>query len=254
MNVARDPVHGEDELDIYDGQDHAELELTDDESLPWLESDDYEDENRGVDTGRIIGFAAMLLLLLALLVGGLWWMTNRNSGEDAIADGRTIEAPEGDYKVRPENAGGKEFAGTGNAAPAVGEGQTPEATLAENGGAGASAGAGAGSGAAAAGSSGGSEGGAPGGAGNGEASQAAAGTGGVGVQVGAFGSQARAETGWNTLKRQTNALNGVKYRIVKGTADIGTVYRLQAITGDGAAADRLCNALKADGLPCQVKR
>ncbi len=34
---------------------------------------------------------------------------------------------------------------------------------------------------------------------------------------------------------------------------IGQVYRLQALAGDRASANRLCAALKADGLACFVK-
>jgi len=41
---------------------------------------------------------------------------------------------------------------------------------------------------------------------------------------------------------------------VEGEADIGTVYRLQAVAGDAASANRLCSALKGDGVACQVKR
>jgi hypothetical protein len=41
--------------------------------------------------------------------------------------------------------------------------------------------------------------------------------------------------------------------VVEGQADIGTVYRLQAITADAGAAHALCSQLKAAGLACQVK-
>jgi hypothetical protein len=77
---------------------------------------------------------------------------------------------------------------------------------------------------------------------------------GVGVQVGAYYNAAAAERGWSTLIRQTESLQGVKHRVVRGVADIGTVYRLQAVAPDTASANRLCAALRADGLNCQVKR
>jgi dihydroxyacetone kinase len=41
---------------------------------------------------------------------------------------------------------------------------------------------------------------------------------------------------------------------VEGQADIGKVYRLQAVADDVAAAKRLCDALQSDGVACQVKR
>jgi hypothetical protein len=45
----------------------------------------------------------------------------------------------------------------------------------------------------------------------------------------------------------------MRYRIEEGVVDIGTVYRLQAVASDRAAADRLCANLKSDGIDCQVK-
>lgn len=217
----------------------AELALTRDTSLPWLESDEYDPDEGTVDTARIVSFAAIMLLLLAVAIGGVWWYSNHAAGAQLVADGSTIEAPSGPYKERPENAGGKTFAGTGNVAPAVGEGITREGQLAEA---------------------------AP------PAEIAPAPTGvprpviatrssdeapaqldGVGVQVGAYGSRASAESGWATLQHQTDALGGVRHRVVKGQADIGTVYRLQAVASDLAAARALCNELKNDGVACQVK-
>ncbi|MEL7447449.1 MAG: SPOR domain-containing protein, partial [Pseudomonadota bacterium] len=160
-----------------------------------------------------------------------WYFSNRGADDAPIADGSTIAAPEGPYKERPDDPGGKEFAGTGNVAPAVGEGEAPEGTLAS----GADA--------------------APGpSVATRTTSDTPASQDGVGVQVGAYGSRARAETGWATLTGQSSALSGVRHRVVKGEADIGTVYRLQAIASDVAAAEKLCRDLKADGIACQVKR
>jgi cell division septation protein DedD len=81
----------------------------------------------------------------------------------------------------------------------------------------------------------------------------AAPAGGVGVQVGAYASREQAEAGWVTLKSQYEPLGGVSHRIVQGQADIGTVYRLQAVPGDGTAARSLCSGMKAAGMSCQVK-
>ena len=41
--------------------------------------------------------------------------------------------------------------------------------------------------------------------------------------------------------------------MIEGKADIGTVYRLQAIAADAAAARTLCGQLRSAGLACQVK-
>ena len=61
-----------------------------------------------------------------------------------------------------------------------------------------------------------------------------------------------AEAGWNRLVKQSSVLSGVQHRIVEGKADIGTVYRLQALTGAGGGT-ALCGKLHAEGLACQVK-
>jgi hypothetical protein len=84
-------------------------------------------------------------------------------------------------------------------------------------------------------------------------SAAAANIPGVGVQLAAYGTRARAEQGWAEVTRRTDVLTGVKYRVVEGKVDIGTVYRLQAVAPSRAEAERLCAALKADGVDCQIK-
>ncbi len=78
-------------------------------------------------------------------------------------------------------------------------------------------------------------------------------SGGVGVQVGAYSSVALAEMAWGKMVVQSSALSGVPYRVLKVQSDIGTIYRLQAVTEDAAAAIELCDKLKAAGQACQVK-
>jgi hypothetical protein len=217
----------------------GELDLADTGNLPWLESDADDEDAGGLDIGQVLGFAAGLILLLAVVVGAVWYVSNRSAGAEVVADGSVIAAPEGPIKTRPDNPGGKEFAGTGNVAPVVGEGGTREAVVAEKTvtaptptpapkptpSASASA----------------------------TATAAPAAVSGVGVQLAAYGTRARAEQGWSDLSRRTDALAGVKYRVVEGKVDIGTVFRLQAVAANRAEADKLCAALKADGLDCQVK-
>ena len=219
-------------------EDTEELSLVDEEEpLPWLESGDYDAADEGVDTGRIVGFVLIAALALVALFGAIWFFSSRSGDSDLIADGSTIEAPVGPVKEKPENPGGRSFAGTGDVAPAVSEGQTREGRIAEKvvpkpsvatvKPEDASA--------------------------DTAKPAVAANSGGVAVQVGAYSNKADAETGWNALNRQTDALQGFKYRIVEGQADIGTVYRLQAVAGDAAGAKSLCNKLRGDGLACQVK-
>jgi len=219
-----------------------ELDLDDDEPLPWLESSDYEEEE-GVDAGRIIGFVIIALLALAIILFLWWHFTNQSTDPELAANGSTIEAADGDFKERPDDPGGKEFEGTGDVAPVVGEGQTREGRMAE----GSQSGEGSGSG----------EGGRPSvdasaGAETSAAATGAAASGGVGVQIAALTTKAAAEQRWRELSGQTAALKGFKYRIQEATVDNSKVYRVQAIAGDRAAATRLCNALKADGISCFV--
>lgn len=198
-------------------EESGELALgEDDMRLPWLESDDEELEDGGYSTGQVAGLVLFGLAAIVLIGAGIWYVLSDGPETELVADGATIEAPETPYKVRPENPGGEKVAGTGDTSFAVAEGETRQVRIGD----------------------------AP------PAPQVS----GVGVQVGAYSNRETAEKGWTTLSQRYAAiLSGVPHRIVEGTADIGTVYRLQAVPGDGAAATRLCEALKAAGLSCQVK-
>jgi hypothetical protein len=213
--------------------DDGRLDLADTDALPWLESDSEEEaDTGGLDIGQILGFAGVLLVLLAAIVGAVWYVSNRNPADEPVADGSVIEAPPGPIKQRPEDPGGKTFAGTGNIAPLVGEGESREAVVAAPAATPQPA---------------------PSPAASASAAAAAAEPAGVAVQLAAYSSPARAEQGWSDLVRRTALLNGVRHRVVEGKIDIGTVYRLQAITGSRAEAEQLCAALKAEGLDCQIK-
>ena len=219
----------------------AELDLSADDSLPWLEADE-EDDDGGSDNTHIILLGLIFLGITVAAVGTVWFFGSKADEAMLAADGSVIEAPEGPIKERPEDPGGKEFAGTGTVAPVVAEGGTPEGVMNTDGDA-ADANEGAGSQSASADGA------------SGAASGAASGSSasGVGVQLAAYSSRARAVQGWDEITRRTEALKGFRYRIEEGVVDIGTVYRLQAVAGSRAAADTLCANLKSDGIDCQVK-
>ncbi|MEE4155550.1 MAG: SPOR domain-containing protein [Erythrobacter sp.] len=258
-----------DEIDEQGDQ----LDLSDNDSLPWLEADEEDQAAGGVDTAQLVGFVGVLLAILAGVVGAIWYFSSQNQAESVMADGSTIEAPADPYKERPseDERGGREVEGTGNVAPAVAEGQMTEGRIASETGA-------------AAGDqnlsiemppiggatplAGGTK---PVPAKNEKAPEApapkpqpaekpAAAAAGANtdpatpnVQLAAYSSRARAEQGWREISGRTSALQGIKYRVIEGRADIGTVFRLQALPGDRAAANQLCRTLKAQGIECQVK-
>ena len=229
-----------DEPQTWDAPDADPLETErlalddEEERLPWLESgeDELEDYD-GVDNGRMIGFVFAGLIALAAIIGGIWWATNRTTDPALVADGSVISAPEAPASEKPKDPGGKTFDGTGDTSFAVSEGQTRQVNL---GGDAPSAAA------------------KPAAVPEAKPSIALApAAASVGVQIGAFSSNASAEAAWTKLAGQNSALSGVRHRVVQGSADIGTVYRLQAVAGDTAAANALCGKLKAGGLSCQVK-
>jgi cell division protein FtsN len=181
----------------------------------------------------------MGLVALAVLIGAIWWATHRSPDPALTADGSLVQADGQPYKEAPKDPGGKQFDGTGDSSFAVSEGQNRPAQL---GGADKSP--------------------APAPAANADANakpavnvgQAAAPSGGVGVQVGAYSSKASAEADWSKLVGQSKGvLSGVSHRVVAGNADNGTIYRLQAVAPDAAAANALCGKLKGAGLSCMVK-
>jgi cell division protein FtsN len=199
----------------------------------------------------VLGLVVLGLIALATIVGGIWWSTHRTPDPTLVADGSTIAAPSQAYKEAPKDPGGKTFDGTGNTAFAVSEGQTRPAKLGEGsapvapppGAAAVKPGfdsvkppttvASASPAAAASGS--------------------AAAVSGPAVQVGAYSTRASAEAAWSRLSQQYSALTGQRHQTVEGKADIGTVFRLQALPGDAGAAQALCGKLKSAGLACQVK-
>ena len=218
-------------------RDNPQLSLGDgDVRLPWLESDDDEDDLPGAGPGQMLGLLLMGLLALAVIGGALWWFTQPR-GNELVADGGVIKAPAEPYKEKPANPGGKTFDGTGDTSFAVSEGQTRPARLGLEGAPAPTPSA------------------APAApkADTAAPASAPADTGGVGVQIAAYSNKAAAEAGWTRLSGQYEALASLRHRIVEGKADIGTVYRLQVVSGDVASANALCRDLKAKGLACQVK-
>ena len=225
-----------------EGWEDTDLELIDsDERLPWLEAGDEDERGTGFATSRLIMVGVFSLLFVAALVGAAWFTMGVTSDEPP-ADGSVVEAPAEPYKTRPENPGGKEFAGTGDTSFAVGEGKRRESKLADKPATPAPV------------EPAPAETAAPSLATTmNEGPRSPEPAKGTSVQVGAYPKRADAEEAWGRLIRQTEVLNGVRHRVAEAQVDIGTVYRLQALTGSNAEARSLCNRLQNDGLACFVK-
>ena len=225
----REDIHGE-------PLETERLALADeDERLPWLESsdDDLDEDYAGSDGSHILRLGLLALAALVAIVGGIYWISHRNPDPALVADGSLIPADSRPYKEAPKDPGGKTFDGTGDTSFAVSEGKSKPPQMAGSTAAPVPVAA-------------------PKPA-AGEKPPVAA-NGGVGVQVGAFSTKEAAESGWTKLTGQAGgALSGVSHRVVAGTADNGTLYRLQAVAPTAAAAGALCSKLKDAGIACQVK-
>ena len=218
--------------DLYDRRARGELlRLDESQRLPWLEPEEDEEDERGLAWGGGVGARPAFTLLLGMLAvlaalgAGVWWLLERHQSDAIVADGSIIEAPPGPYKVRPADAGGTEVAGTGDVSFAVSEGEERVGHIAGEGAGAASA----------------SE------LGGGEA------VGAIGVQIGAYASEAEANAAWVQLSGRIEALQGHGHRVLEGSADAGSVFRLQAIAGSETEAATLCDAIRGEGGDCQVK-
>jgi hypothetical protein len=237
----KNPVFGKGTPDdpFYEAPGENRLALDEgDVRLPWLEGDDeeFEQEKGGVSQGLLLGLLGVVAL--GLIAAAVIWVVNSRPEQPLVADGGVIAAPKEPYKVRPENPGGEVVAGTGDTSFEVAEGQSRSPQIDK-----------------------GVDTPAPGfqtvappsAKPSPAASPSASPVSGVGVQVGAYASREQAEAGWATLKMQYEPLAAMSHRVVQGQADIGTVYRLQAVPGDSAAARSLCSGMKTAGMSCQVK-
>lgn len=72
----------------------------DEDRLPWLEPVEEEfDEPGGITTGKLLMWAVVALAVIGLIVGGFLWLRGRDAG--TAGDGGLIKAPDAYYKERP---------------------------------------------------------------------------------------------------------------------------------------------------------
>lgn len=208
--------------------------LDDPDRLPWLETADGYEYDEGASPLKVAFMVLAGLALLAAIVGGIYWAQRNKTGGTA-GNGELIAAQEGDYKVKPDEAGGKTFEGEGDSAFAASEGTKTGAVIAPTAKAGDAKTAAATA-----------------------AKPTATGptpAGAVMVQLGAFGDAAKADTAWAAFTKRFGFLSGTNRKIAEATVEGGRkVFRLQAVTANATAAQQLCAKLKAAGENCLIVR
>jgi len=109
----------------------TDVRADDDDRLPWLEAVDEDETRDGPSATKLVAFVVIGLVAIGLIVGGLFWMGNRGeTGTGAAgADDTLIAAPEGDYKVKPDDPGGMKVEGQGGTALAASEGAEPKGQI-----------------------------------------------------------------------------------------------------------------------------
>lgn len=220
--------------------------LDDDDRLPWLEAVDEDDDGEGPSVLKLIVAVLIGLAAIGGIVGGAFWLMNRDEGPAAGGDAELIKAQEGAYKVKPDDPGGMTVEGEGDTAFAASAGEDnkgaidtsklPEAPVTAQ----------------------------PKQAqpqpkadepllkapapSNAQPSQPAAG-GGATIQLGAFSSQSGANNAWKALSGRFKYLDPLSHSVVPVTTGGRTLYRLRASGPDAAS---LCGRLRVAGESCVV--
>ena len=217
----------------------------DNEALPWLEAVDDEDQPRGVSARKMLAALLMVGIAVAIIAGTTFYLGRQSGGSGPP---ELIRAEAGPYKVRPDDPGGLDVAGDSGTAFATGAGEDNDAQL-DVGKL--------------------TEPPPPLPPKEGEpkpvpppepkppvvappvtvgASPATPGVAGPTVQLGAYGSTAKAETAWRMLSSRFPAVAGLTKQVVPYSGG----YRLRAGAGSAAEAKAACAAVTAGGENCFV--
>lgn len=214
--------------------------LDDEDRLPWLEAVEEDGDGTSPSPAKLIAFVVIGLIAIGLIVGGLFWMQNRDGA--ATRDAELIEAPEGAVKVKPDDPGGMEVQGKGDTSFATSEGADPSGNIDVSA--------------------------VPEAPVQPKAAPAPvpaptpitppkadpvprtptpAIAPGATIQLGAFSSQAGANTAWKGLSARFKYLAPLTHSITPVTAGGKTLYRLRA---SGMGADDFCGRLRVAGETC----
>ena len=217
----------------------------DNEALPWLEAVDDEDQPRGVSARKMLGALLMVGIAVAIIAGTLFYLGRQSGGSGPP---ELIRAEAGPYKIKPSDPGGLDVAGDSGTAFATGAGEDQDSRLdvgkmaepppplpvpgeekkpvpppapkpvpppvAV------------------------------------EANPTLPGAPGPTVQLGAYGSTAKAETAWKMLSSRFPAVGGLTKQIVPYSGG----FRLRAGAASSEQAKAACAAVTAGGENCFVVR
>lgn len=217
----------------------------DNEALPWLAAVDDEDEPPALSARKMLAALAMVLLGVAIVAGTLFILGREQAGSGPP---ELIRAPTGPYKVKPDDPGGLDVAGESGTAFATGAGEDRDSRL--------------------------------------DVSRMAEppppaepdkvrpklpnetrepvpaapeppspkpvqpGPAGSTVQLGAYGSIAKAETAWKMLSARFPEVAALSKQVVPYNGG----YRLRATGGSPDQARAACRAVAAGGENCFVVR
>lgn len=246
------------------GERTDSFNLDDDDRLPWLEPAGDEVEAEGAPLAKLLLLILLGLVLLSVIVGGGYWLKNRDAGGDG-GDARLIAAESDAYKVPANAADARIFDGEGDAAFDASEGreaesridasQVPEAPRTDLTPATVKA----------------AEAPKPAeaakpkvvapvkaAAAEPKAPAAAAATPaaseGPRIQLGAFGSKALAESVWKKHSARFDYLAPLSHYVEPVETGGKTLYRLRAVVASAAAAGETCGKLRVAGENCMVVR
>jgi hypothetical protein len=223
--------------------------LDNDDRLPWLEAVEEDGSEAGPSALKLIVAVLIGLAAIGGIVGGIFWMGNRDGAETGAPE--VIAAADGPYKVKPDSPGGMTVEGQGETAFDAAQGGTPNASI--DTGAVAEAPVTAqpkGQAAAPAQKEPLLKAPAPSNAPAAKADTPAApapAAGGATIQLGAFPSGAAAEKAWKALSGRFGYLAPLSHSVVQANVNGKTYYRLRASGPDAAG---ICGRLKVAGEQC----
>ena len=237
-----------------------DMDLREEDRLPWLETVE-PDEHDGPPIARVIGLVLLGLIVLAGIVFGIYHLQR----QPVDGNGQLIAAQEGDYKVKPDDPGGLKVEGEGKSAIATSAGKgagngaidlkaVPETPVAGRHPAAKPT---------AAATQGGRNAVAQVPQSNSRlvakppvtvarpATAASAG-GGALVQLGAYPSEAAANTAWTTVSKRFSYVASLGKSVQPVATGGRTLYRLRVNAGSANAAADICGRLRVAGESCFV--